>query len=220
MTTIFTRTIHCAVCGAPNDVTLIGSTNTMGPPDLDTRPAEMQRSTMPLWLQECGGCGFIARDLQRPHAGTDERLRSEAYKAQRHAEYPELANRFLCAAMLLEGTWATAGAFWNVMAAAWACDDAGRDDLAQRCRLKAIELHAASTEPIAKQDGVSDLVLADLLRRTSQFEKVADVVRRGLEFAEPFVATGLRQELSLASAGDAGGVTSPWTSRGSSSGGS
>ena len=204
MTTLFPQTITCAACGRENQVMVIGSTNTMGPPDLDTRPAEMARSTMGHWLQECAHCGFLSRDLRRPHQGALEILASDAYKSQRHdPSTPEAANRFLCAAMLLEKTWATAGAFWNVMAAAWCGDDAGDAAAAGRCRLRAIDLALSSAEPISKQAGASELILADLYRRTGQFETCDELARRPVDAADPFIVKLLALERALAAKKDA-----------------
>lgn len=204
MTTIFESDETCAACGTTTKITAIGSTNTMGAPDLDTRPAEMARSTMPLWLHECPGCGHIARDLSRAHAVAAEVVRTDAYKAQRHdPAYPELANKFLCATLILEKTWATKGAFWNALAAAWACDDAGNADGARRCRLRAIDLWHASTEPVSDQAGVSALVLADLFRRTGQFDRVEEAIAAAPAAVESFLARTLERERALAHGRDA-----------------
>jgi hypothetical protein len=203
VTTFLERTETCAVCGSPAQVQVLASTNTLGPPDLDTRPAPMARHTMPLWLRECGACGFLARDLTRPHPGTAEVLRSQEYRAQRRdARFPDLANRFLCAAMILERAEGWAGAFWNVMAAAWACDDAERDDLARECRARAIGLHGRA--PVSRQTGVDELVLADLRRRTGDFAGAIEAVEAGLARGpEPAVREALERERGFAGARDA-----------------
>jgi hypothetical protein len=204
MTTLFPQSVTCAACGRENEITVIGSTNTMGPPDLDTRPAEMARSTMSHWLQECAHCGFLSRDLRRPHQGTLEIVGSDAYKSQRRdPAAPDSVNRFLCAAMLLEKTWATAGAFWNVLAAAWCADDAGDDALARRCRLRAIDLALASAEPISRQAGAPDLILADLYRRTGQFAKCLELAGRPAPDAEPIILKLMEFERTLAAKDDA-----------------
>ncbi len=41
MTTVFPQTVKCSVCGAENEIMVVGSTNAFGPTDLDTRPPEM-----------------------------------------------------------------------------------------------------------------------------------------------------------------------------------
>lgn len=48
MTRIVPSKCKCAVCGAKSRYNVIASTNTFGGgPDLDLRPPEMERSTMP-----------------------------------------------------------------------------------------------------------------------------------------------------------------------------
>ena len=56
------------------------STSTWGYPDLDLRPAEMKRSSMFAWLQECPHCGFVARDIEQTHVKVaPDFLKSEEY---------------------------------------------------------------------------------------------------------------------------------------------
>ena len=50
MTTLDERTSTCAICGGRSKQTVVASTNARGSPDLDLRPPEMQRSTMPYWV--------------------------------------------------------------------------------------------------------------------------------------------------------------------------
>ena len=70
----------CSVCGATNEFRVLLSTNTFGGgPDLDLRPAEMKRSTMPVWVQECPECGFISGDVTDLSTVTREWLQSEQY---------------------------------------------------------------------------------------------------------------------------------------------
>ena len=102
-TTVFNDEIECAACGEKVEVTLIGSTNTMGYSDLDMRPAEMQRSTMPMWIQYCPHCGYCASSLNFLIDGAGDVIDSEEYKTQLENEnYPEIANHFLCSAMIYE----------------------------------------------------------------------------------------------------------------------
>jgi hypothetical protein len=63
MTRVSEREVACAVCGHTQAVYVLMSTNRFGPADLDTRPPEMQRSTMPMWLAECEGCGYTSAEL-------------------------------------------------------------------------------------------------------------------------------------------------------------
>lgn len=53
MTTLYEAKAQCAVCGTESEYTGIGSTNSFGSPDLDTRPLKMKRSTIVDWIQRC-----------------------------------------------------------------------------------------------------------------------------------------------------------------------
>lgn len=54
MTTIIEEKVTCAVCGMQQTVHEMGSTSSFGAMDLDTRPPPLRRSTMHLWVHECG----------------------------------------------------------------------------------------------------------------------------------------------------------------------
>ncbi len=63
MTRIFEQEVECCVCQEKSKHMIIGSTNSFGSPDLDTRPPEMKRSTLSLWIQRCPSCGYSSPDL-------------------------------------------------------------------------------------------------------------------------------------------------------------
>ena len=70
----------CAICKAVNEYSVITSTNTFGGgPDLDLRPAEMQRSTMGAWVQVCPNCGYVSANISDKHHVTKTWLQSENY---------------------------------------------------------------------------------------------------------------------------------------------
>src|SRR4051794_14995014 len=101
MTTIGHRNIACAVCGTEAVVPFVNSTNTMGPPDLDLRPAEMMRSTIWTHVQRCASCGYCAADISSAHDNCGDVIASVTYRDQLANEaFPELANSFLCAAIV------------------------------------------------------------------------------------------------------------------------
>lgn len=72
---------------------------------------------------------------------------------------PSLATHFLCASAVLEHTGRLADAGWQAVYAAWACDDAGRQDDAVPCRQHALELMQRARESgqaIAEQPGEAE----------------------------------------------------------------
>jgi len=101
----------------------------------------------------------------------------------KNESYPELANHFLCWAIIQEETGNYPEAGWGALHAAWACDDAGMNNSAHACRLRAIQLFQQAKKrkmPFAQDAGVEEAILADLLRRTGQFGLVKKVCSEGL----------------------------------------
>ncbi len=172
MTTYATVTKKCAHCGAKVKCDVLNSTNEFGSPDLDLRPAEMARSTMGTWLQQCPHCHFVNSDLNEPLATADQLLASEAYrKLINDAGIPELAKRFACYALLVEGA-DPMGAAEATLRAAWACDDADDRERAARFRSQSADYVLAKL-PVVDRDAQLTLRvrLVDILRRASRFDE-------------------------------------------------
>jgi hypothetical protein len=183
MTTLFKETKTCFVCGNNSEHTAIGSTNSMGSPDLDLRPPEMQRSTMPHWVQRCPTCGYCAASIAEGPEIAKEIVKSPDYLAQRDdTSFPSLANTFLCSSLIQDAAGKESAAGWDALHAAWACDDQApeRSDL---CRKKAIAFFIATrakNQTFAKERATEDLLLADLYRRSGQFDQVEAVYADGI----------------------------------------
>jgi hypothetical protein len=212
MTTIFQEEKRCFICGQTSQHTGLGSTNRFGPPDLDTRPPEMMRSTIYHWIQCCPTCGYCAPDLAQGSPSAGRVVNSEPYLQQKaDLTYPILANHFLCWAMLQEAAADYPSAGWAAVHAAWACDDAGATTAAAASRRRALilfEQAAARGSTIAAEAGVAEAIRADLLRRSGQFEQVELVSQQGLASQpEALVAKILRFQQALARQQDAGCYT-------------
>ena len=124
MTTMFLVDRICAVCGAISQHGEIGSTNTMGPPDLDLRPAPMARWTLAEQVQRCPECGYCAGDISVATESACTVVANEAYQAELVCEdYPELTRRYLCASLILSVQGDDAGAGRAALMGAWAADD-------------------------------------------------------------------------------------------------
>ena len=80
---------------------MLGSTSTFGSPDLDLRPAEMQRSTMEVWLQVCPHCRYIAPAISQQVGDLSFVATAEYGTTLDDRRFPELARRFLAYALLL-----------------------------------------------------------------------------------------------------------------------
>lgn len=185
MTTIFIETVKCALCSKESSVTVIGSSNTMAPPDLDLRPAEMLRSTMDFWVQRCPHCGYCAPEINKGGEEEASVARTDAYLKQlKDKTLPELANSFLCCAMLREHAKDYAKAGMMTLYAAWCCDDARKRKSAKKCRLEALRLLQQARkmgQRFARDETSEVLILVDLLRRTGQFQEALRMCEEGLE---------------------------------------
>jgi hypothetical protein len=114
----------CAVCGTTSQHSELGSTNTMGPPDLDLRPAPMARWTLAQQIQRCPECGYCARDISVDSGSAREVARNEAYLALlKREDHPEVTRQYLCASLILSVDGDDAGAGRAALKGAWAADD-------------------------------------------------------------------------------------------------
>jgi tetratricopeptide (TPR) repeat protein len=179
MTTVYNEKNVCSICGVESEHCIIGSTNSMGFPDLDLRPAEMQRSTMHYWIQRCPECGYCSPDISECDDMTKEIVNSDSYKLQLTDEdFPELANSFLCYSMLLEAKDDFAEASYHYLNAAWVCDDSAQK-LSLGCRQKALENMKKALEAeitMYDDDATALLVETDLLRRIGKFEEALQFI--------------------------------------------
>lgn len=211
MTTLFNEKEQCLLCGATSDHTAIGSTNQFGSPDLDTRPPEMQRSTIPFWIRRCPVCGYCAPSLNQGPPAAKTIITGQQYRQQlEHPHYPEKANSFLCWAIIQAevGNYVEAG--WSALHAAWFCDDT-KPAVAHVCRNRALELfECAKVKGVTFVQGVGaeEAVLADLLRRSGQFDKVKPVCESGIS-KQPIevIVQVLTYQLALAANHDLGCFT-------------
>ncbi len=140
----------CAVCGAPCPAPFRAPAAELAP-DLDGRPGEPARSTLPRWIATCQKCGAAAPDLTALPNAAAEGVRSDAYGQTKGA--------FQRWALLCERAGDREGAAKALLEAAWALDDAGKD--AAPLRLAAAGLWGEG----------DPLRLIDVLRRARAFER-------------------------------------------------
>lgn len=176
MTKFFPIEKHCFVCNKKSTYDELVSTNSFGYMDLDTRPPEMQRSTIIYWVQECPYCGYCNDDVGSGNKEYLEIVKSESYLLQLHnKDYPRLANRFLCKSFLNEMDKSYKKSAFDSLHAAWACDDSSDyEDVAIKCRQRSYDfflLAKAQGEFIFQNEVEDALILIDLLRRMKLFEE-------------------------------------------------
>ena len=177
MSTIHRKEYRCSVCGKASEFMVLGSTNTFcGAPDLDLRPPEMERSTMPLWIHRCPGCGYVSENVDDLTTVTAEYLASEEYHSCDGIEFKsDLAGEFYQFYMISTVDKNVRDAFYALVHAAWACDDEGDTENAVRCRRLALPL---ADEFIRMNEGnranmdTIGLMKADLMRRAGLFDEV------------------------------------------------
>ena len=166
----------CFVCGTESKICFFSDTE-MGARDLDQRPAEMKRSTMPFWIHECPHCGFISQDLSDRTHVTQEWLKGELFTSCGGRTFSSrLAQQFYKFYLINQYDNNAAASFYAARCAAWECDDTEDNENAVYCRqcaLTALDQLAAQDPPI-DPDILEDLfvIRADLLRRCGQFEQV------------------------------------------------
>jgi hypothetical protein len=183
MTTFADQSVACGNCDHVFSHHALGSTYAFGSPDLDTRPPELQRSTMHAWMQRCPSCGYCSRDV----AEFDTRFRpvidSAAYRSQlADARYPKLTSTFICAGMLAEAGEQQADAGWAYLHAAWTLDDANKAELARVWRGRAADKFLAllsDGQLFAEQPGASEAIVTDCLRRAGRGTEALPIIERG-----------------------------------------
>lgn len=174
MTTIFQEDIRCFMCGEKRQYAVVASTNSFGPTDLDTRPPEMERSTMCYWVQSCPVCGYTAVDVSDETIIDREFLNSQAYKHCDGISFAsDLAKDFYRHYLIMKAEGNDEETFHALLHAAWACDDKDDETNAALMREKAIEMadRLLQTDSCDWKDTIR-LIRADLLRRTGRFDEL------------------------------------------------
>jgi len=159
----------CYVCKSISKQTILASTNTFGAPDLDLRPAEMARSTMDWWIQECPFCGYVAESIKEKTDIKAKFLKEESYRCCDNRGFKSgLAEQFYKYYLINIACEKFDAAFYAALHAAWACDDSDDKENAIYCRQKALMV-IEKTHFNSKNEDIT-VVKADLLRRTGQFD--------------------------------------------------
>ena len=162
--------LSCAVCSAVSEQTILLSTNRFGAPDLDLRPAEMMRSTMPWWIQECPKCNYVSTSINNAPKINKHWLMSDEYQ-----NCPQFASRlaksFYRHYLICRKIGAHNDAFQAALRAAWCCDDMNDTEKATLCRTLALEeLHSVMN--LGRKNDTLIVVKSDILRRSGRFDEV------------------------------------------------
>jgi hypothetical protein len=169
----------------------------------------MRRSTMAYWVHECEECGYVAPELENAAATDAKRVATTDYRqALSRGDRARLANRFVCRALLEEAAGDLGSAGWRRLHAAWACDDADQAEEARVQRLAALGLferaRAQGGRAMKSVAGGDELLLADIARRSGEFERALQYCSAGLALPEvpAFVTSLLMLQQDLVRARD------------------
>ena len=174
MTQIRSIEKKCSVCGKTAMYQVLLSTNCWGYPDLDFRPAEMQRSTMNTWLDECPHCGYVAGNIEHELNISPEILKTDEYLTCEGKDFKNnLSKRFYRSYLISKARNDYVSAFYMLLYCAWKCDDS-QDGLAVEIRKQAVALFEKIDASNDDEKNRLQLIRADLLRRSLQFERLIE----------------------------------------------
>jgi hypothetical protein len=167
----------CGVCGAPARAVFRAPAPDIAP-DLDMRPGEPARSSLPDWLQICPRCGAAAPALADLPAAARAVVESEAYRMLSTTALEETLP-FRRWALICERTGDRAQQAEALLQAAWAADDAAVMTEAARLRAEVAALWGET------EDVELALRRLDVLRRAGLFEAAsawaASLAERGMD---------------------------------------
>ena len=178
MSTVYSKEVKCPACGKISMQQFLGSTNTMGPCDLDFRPAEMARDTMEYWIHECPECGFVTSNFE--DEGVNPKfLTTGKYRTCDGISFKSgLAAMFYRAGLISEELGYMGDAARDFKCASWACDDAEDEENAVKCRDRVIDAIDRLPEQLRIEEREKYeaylAVQADMLRRNGRFSEVFD----------------------------------------------
>jgi len=188
MTIILPEKQICAICGKTSTQVVLHSTSCGKSSDLDTRPDEPARSSIDIWIHTCPKCGYCAPNISQSIEKASELITDSAYQKQLHdPRFPKLANAFLCCSMIEEYAGCYADAGWESLHAAWVCDDVRSVAKAKKCRRRAAGLWQKAREfrqKFGEEVGDEEVIMADVLRRSGQFELALRYCDAGLNNGE------------------------------------
>ncbi len=190
------KEVTCAVCGSSSlqDILLVSNSNSSFNSIFYSVP--LARNTLMYQIQECPTCRYCAPDITLADVKIKDIVNTGNYlQIANNGEISALIRRYLqysyCAEVLEDNK----TAFFGYLTASWICDDTNEMRLGKKCREKAIEFMIKcknNGDYIWNHPGFFELMLADLYRRTAQFEKGSKMIEVGLsKVVEPILKSSL-----------------------------
>jgi len=191
--------VKCGLCGHTFEAVELMSTNAFGSCDLDLRPPEMKRSTMPLWITKCPRCSYVHEKIEKPASRHARLVKSKEYKScQGNFFHSPLAKDFYRYALILLNEKSILSAYDAFLHAAWCCDDFNDNEGASLCRRKAVALY--DRRLFGKNSNLK-LRHVDLLRRAGMFDEALEFIDT-LELEEGLMQSIARFQKELSLIGD------------------
>lgn len=198
---------NCPICGETYFPERLMSTHAFGSPDLDLRPPPDEGRLLSYMVECCEHCGYACRSFDDVvPEGAVAAMATETWEAiGSRTGYPPLALTFKRAEWIYRYSQEPVEAIWMALRAIWVCDDTA-SALKSLLRLEAAalleELNAAGGTFVS-QDGGNEALLADLYRRSGQWETASNWADRGLSKAShPVVQAILRFQKDLIASHD------------------
>ena len=198
MSTYRPEKIVCSICGAENEYPCLASLSSNGKPDLDLRPAETVRSTMPVWVNECPNCGYVSSEVSDKTSITIGFLKSPEFITCDGIPFAsDLARKFYKYYKINMADHNSEDAFHAILHAAWACDDIHDSDNAKLCRLFSLPLIDRLIRETADDKDTYMLIKADLLRRTGKYNELV-AGYSSVKFSDPLLNSILAFQIKRA----------------------
>ncbi|UTH47597.1 hypothetical protein KBW81_12865 [Loktanella salsilacus] len=186
MTTYSTLDITCALCSQVTPQNVILSTNSYGWPDLDLRPAEMERSTLEFWVQRCSKCGYVSKDIEIKTLNAELALGSDRLKRVAFdSTGNDIQDRCLEAVIFYEYAEDFRNASDCALYAAWMADDQKKTKSAELYRAKAADLlikYFDRSNDSYSGNTLSAVRLVDVLRRGGRWSECQKIANELCEF--------------------------------------
>ena len=196
MSTVNRKKVKCGCCGFVFEMNALGSTNTCGSMDLDTRPPEMMRSTMTYWLTRCPECGYVNSNIELCDNIMKDVVKSLEYRSIfLSIVYSTLCKNFLQFAMICAHKNDKVGEVYSYLHAAWVCDDNHEITNAIALRKQCISL--IDKLSIHDSNETFQVIKADLLRRSKEFD-VLNEEYEGMKFSNELLNKIIRFQLEKA----------------------
>lgn len=169
MTTCDERTVKCANCGKKQKVSMLMSTNTMGPCDFDLRPAPMKRYTLSMCIEFCEKCEYGSHDIGSISEKGKDVLGTKEYHDFIHSFVEsKTVMAYLGDYYIKKEEGRYREAYYAMKSVSWLLDDK-RSAKAKEARILALECFDKCSEREFPID--EHIAKTDILRRAGKFDE-------------------------------------------------